>query len=172
MNVRKTAIEGVLVFEPKVYPDVRGRFYEGWRANAYQEAGILDAFVQDNLSISKKNVLRGLHVHHRQGQMVSIIEGQVLDVVVDVRPHSPTFRQHLCFELSSDTPQQIYMPPGYAHGFYVRSEQAILHYKATRYYDPSEEEGIAWNDPTLAIAWPTGAPILSERDQGFLPLNA
>ena len=164
MRAHKTKIPGVLVFEPEVHRDRRGCFFEGWRQNTYQAAGIDAAFVQDNLSISKKHVLRGIHIHHIQGQMLSVVSGKIFDVIVDMRPQSSTFCQFVSFELSSDVPRQIYMPPGYGHGFCVLSEVAIVHYKASHYYDPQSEEGVLWNDSTLAIPWPIQNPILSEKD--------
>ena len=168
MEVTLTEIQGILVFRPKIYEDARGAFYETWRFNAYKEAGVFEDFQQDNISISAKNVLRGLHLQlgeSEQGQLLTVINGNIFDVCVDIRKNSHTFGQHIFFDLSSDGPCQIYMPPGIAHGFCVLSEQAILHYKCTKYYSPTNEAGIIWNDPNLEIQWPIDAPIISEKDQ-------
>ena len=171
IEVRETAIEGLLLFEPKVFHDNRGFFFESWRKNTYRKLGIDEELVQDDISFSQKDVLRGLHVHMQQGQLLTILAGIVFDVVVDLRPQSKTYKQFLSFTLSGEKPQQIYMPPGTAHGFCVLSDSALLHYKCSQYYDPKAESGIRWDDPTLAIPWPVKKPALSERDQHFPPLS-
>jgi dTDP-4-dehydrorhamnose 3,5-epimerase len=171
MEVILTKIPGIIVFKPRCYDDDRGRFYELWRYNDYREAGINELFLQDNFSRSSKNVLRGLHFQigeKAQGQLVSIISGKVFDVCVDIRKDSPSFGQHIVFELVDSVPQQIYMPPGIAHGFCVLSENAILHYKCTQYYSPENEGGILWNDLDLNIPWPVKDPIISKKDASFL----
>jgi dTDP-4-dehydrorhamnose 3,5-epimerase len=168
VEVILTEIQGLLLFKPKIYKDIRGSFYETWRCNKYKEAGISEDFQQDSISISAKNVLRGLHLQlgeSEQGQLLTVINGNVFDVCVDIRKNSHTFGQYICFDLNSDDPCQIYMPPGIAHGFCVLSEQAILHYKCTQYYSPTNEAGIIWNDPNLAIQWPIDTPIILEKDQ-------
>jgi dTDP-4-dehydrorhamnose 3,5-epimerase len=165
INNLNTTIEGLVFIEPKVFKDERGCFYESWRENNYKQYGIIENFVQDNISVSKKNVLRGLHYQHNQGQMITVIQGKIFDVIVDIRPTSPTFKQHIFVELSEDKPLQIYMSPGLAHGFFVLSDQAVIMYKCTQYYNSCEEGGIAWNDPDLNIKWPSPSIILSDRDK-------
>lgn len=165
-EVENTKIPGVLVLQPRVFRDTRGFFFESWRQKDYKELGISEDLIQDDISFSRQNVLRGLHVHRQQGQLLTVLCGKIFDVVVDVRENSPTYNQFVTFELSAETPQQIYMPPGTAHGFCVLSETALLHYKCSAYYDPKAEEGIRWDDPTLGIPWPVKAPVLSARDQG------
>lgn len=162
-----TNIPGIIVFKPKVFSDNRGSFYESWKNDVYQKAGIQEIFIQDDISYSVKNVIRGLHFQKgekAQAQLVTILFGKVFDVCVDIRKNSPTFGQHISFELDYKEPLQIYMPPGIAHGFCVISEQAILHYKCTKYYAPNQEGGIIWNDKELKIDWPTDSPIISRKD--------
>ncbi|MER1966549.1 dTDP-4-dehydrorhamnose 3,5-epimerase [Castellaniella sp. GW247-6E4] len=167
MNIIETALPGVLVIEPRVIGDARGFFMETFSARRYRdEAGITLPFVQDNVSRSRHGVLRGLHFQrrHPQGKLIQVIEGSVFDVAVDVDPASPTFGQHAAVALSAVDHRQVWIPPGYAHGFCVTSETAILYYKCTDYYDPADERGLAWNCPELAISWPIDGPILSDRD--------
>ena len=168
MKFTQTNIPGVLIFAPTVYKDNRGFFYESWRESTYKEAGIQENFVQDDISFSRKNVLRGLHVHRTQSQLLSVLQGRIFDAVVDIRKNSPTYLQFFSQELSAEHPQQIYMPPGTAHGFCVLSETALLHYKVSEYYEPRTEEGMLWNDPRIGIPWPVEDPILSERDKGLI----
>jgi dTDP-4-dehydrorhamnose 3,5-epimerase len=169
MQIHRTALPGVLIVEPKVFGDARGFFVETWSAPRYAEAGIpsAGAFVQDNLSRSARHTLRGLHLQHPhdQGKLVSVIEGAVIDVAVDVRVGSPTFGQHVAVELSAETKRQLWVPPGFAHGFCVTSEHALFFYKCSDVYHPEHELGVAWDDPDLGIAWPTREPLLSARDQ-------
>jgi len=165
MIITPTPLPGLLIIEPRFFEDSRGGFYESWRDNEYRDAGISETFVQDNISISHKNVVRGLHFHHSQGQLMGVIRGRILDVVVDLRPHSPHFKQHFSMEMYSTRPQQLYMPQGFAHGFCVLSDEAILNYKCTRTYNAQDEKGVLWNDPELAIDWPITTPILSDRDR-------
>lgn len=162
-------IPGAFVAVPQTYRDARGTFFESWRSTDYAAAGTTDAFEQDNVSISTRNVLRGLHyqVGRPQGQLVTVLRGTVLDVLVDVRVGSPTFGVALSFELDEEEPKQIYMPPGVAHGFCVLSEEALLHYKCTRTYEPEHERGLRWDDPELAISWPVRVPIVSDRDANY-----
>jgi dTDP-4-dehydrorhamnose 3,5-epimerase len=171
MKTIQTGFDGLILFEPNVFSDDRGLFYESWRANDYKEYGIQDTFVQDNISISKKNVLRGLHFQKNQGQLVWVVFGKVFDVVVDIRPDSPTFKKYFSIELSGDNPKQLYMAPGFAHGFYVLSDTVIMNYKCTQYYNPQEEVGILWNDPALGIQWPGGTPFISPKDQQLSNLD-
>lgn len=167
MRVEATAIPDVLVIEPDVYRDARGYFVETYRADRYRTHGIAAPFVQDNHSRSVGGTLRGLHLQlrHPQGKLIRVIEGEVFDVAVDVRRGSPTFRQWVGVTLSAENFRQCYIPPGFAHGFYVTTEMAQVEYKCTDVYDAGDEMGIAWDDPTLAIAWPPGERILSPRDR-------
>jgi len=171
MIVRETKLSGVKIIEPKVFGDSRGYFMEVFSKDRYQkEAGISDIFVQDNLSNSKKGTLRGLHyqLKHHQGKLVSVVQGEVLDVAVDIRKGSKTFGQWESVILNDQNHWQFYIPPGFAHGFYVLSDDAIFAYKCTDYYDPRDSYGICWNDESIAIDWSLTArttPILSEKDQ-------
>lgn len=168
MKVLETPFDGLIIFEPAFYKDERGAFYESWREIEYERYGIKEKFVQDNLSFSHKNVLRGLHYQEDQGQLVSIIKGTIFDVVVDIRSASPTFKQYFSIKLSSEQPRQIYMSPGFAHGFYVLSDDVIMHYKCTQYYDHAKEGGILWSDPEIGIKWPfISTPIIGKRDVTF-----
>ena len=167
MNVRETAIPGVLVVEPKVHRDPRGFFLETWREERYTHAGIALSFVQDNHSRSSRGTLRGLHAQRQrpQGKLVRVIEGEVFDVAVDIRPGSATYGRWVGERLTADNFLQLWIPPGFAHGFCVLSETGQVEYKCTAYYDQSDEFAIAWNDPDLAIAWPIADPLVSARDR-------
>jgi dTDP-4-dehydrorhamnose 3,5-epimerase len=169
MNVRETPFEGVLLLEPKVWNDPRGFFVELWHAERYARSGVAPRFVQDNLSFSRKGVLRGLHFQNPspQGKLVFPLEGAIYDVVVDVRRGSRTFGRWFGATLSSESKQQIWVPEGFAHGFVVLSETALVVYKCTDSYNAQAEWGVAWNDPDLAIAWPVADPILSEKDRVY-----
>ena len=173
MNVIKTQIKDLLIIEPKVFGDERGFFYETFQAERYKAAGINADFVQDNRSRSSKGVLRGLHFQKTkpQGKLVSVTEGEVFDVAVDLRPESDTFGQHEAVLLTGENKLQFYVPPGFAHGFCVLSETADFQYKCTDYYDPSDESGLLWNDDNLAIQWPIKAPLLSDKDKMQPRLN-
>ena len=173
MDVRTTAIPGLLVIQPKVMGDTRGFFVETWAEERYAAAGITGRFVQDNMSRSARGTLRGLHLQnpHGQGKLVSVVEGTVLDVAVDVRVGSPTFGQHVAVELSAAEHKQFWIPAGFAHGFAVTSDHAIFAYKCTDRYYPEHELGIAWDDPDLGIAWPTREPSLSNRDRAHARLR-
>lgn len=166
MRVVKTDLPGVLIVEPTVYQDERGFFVETYRADSYQ-AHDIPLFVQDNHSRSVKDTLRGMHIQVRrpQGKLVRVVEGEIFDVAADVRRGSPTFGKWVGTTLSAENFRQCYIPAGFAHGFCVLSPQAQVEYKCTDFYDPGGEVSLAWNDPTLAIAWPLAAPILSARDQ-------
>lgn len=166
MRVRETDLPGVLVIEPRVFTDPRGTFVETWRADRYGEHGMPGPFVQDNQSRSGRNTLRGLHWQWRrpQGKLVRVVEGEVFDVAVDIRPDSPTFGRWTGLILSGENFLQCYVPPGFAHGFCVLSDSAQVEYKCTDYYDAGGEGGLIWNDPDLAIDWPVSAPLLSGRD--------
>ena len=169
MEIEQTRLEGVLVIRPRVFRDDRGFFLESFQAKRYAEAGIKDEFVQDNHSRSRRGVLRGLHfqVRRPQAQIVTVMRGRVFDVVVDLRTAASTFGRWLAVELSDEGPRQLYMAPGFAHGFCVLSELADLHYKVSQYYDPTDEGGVVWNDPDLAIDWPLADPKVPARDAAF-----
>jgi dTDP-4-dehydrorhamnose 3,5-epimerase len=168
MNVIATAIPDVRLIEPKVFGDARGFFYESYTRRTLAALGIDGEFVQDNHSKSAKHVLRGLHYQIRQpqGKLVRVIAGEVLDVAVDIRRASPTFGRWVSFVLSAENKRMAWIPPGFAHGFVVRSESAEFLYKTTDYYAPEHERSIAWNDPDLAIDWQLdGEPVLSAKDR-------
>ncbi len=173
MRVEKTELAGLLLIEPQCFRDERGFFLETYQAARYRAAGIENEFVQDNYSRSMKGVLRGMHfqVRHPQAQIVTVMSGRIFDVAVDLRRNSPTFARWFGVELSDDGRRQIYMAPGFAHGFCVLSEVADLHYKVTHLYDPADEGGLVWNDPELAIAWPIASPIVSKRDRAYPALR-
>jgi dTDP-4-dehydrorhamnose 3,5-epimerase len=166
MIVRKTKLPDVVVVEPDVHGDARGFFLETWQAARYAAHGLDVRFVQDNLSYSQRGVLRGLHFQnpHAQGKLVSVLQGAVYDVVVDVRADAATFGQWVGRALSGQTKHQLYVPPGYAHGFVVTSEAALFHYKCTAPYVPEAEAVVRWDDPDLGIDWPVAEPVLSARD--------
>jgi dTDP-4-dehydrorhamnose 3,5-epimerase len=167
MNVIKTKLDGCVIIEPKVFGDERGFFLETFQADRYiSEAGITLPFVQDNHSRSSKSVLRGLHFQKTkpQGKLVRVVRGQVYDVAVDIRKGSPTYGQWEGLILSEENKTQLWVPPGFAHGFVVLSDTADFEYKCTDYYDPSDEGGILWNDSDLDIPWPIDNPILSNKD--------
>jgi dTDP-4-dehydrorhamnose 3,5-epimerase len=167
MKVTPTRLPEVLVVEPRVFRDARGTFFETWSAARYAEAGISGPFVQDNLSRSTRGVLRGLHLQHPhgQGKLVSVLDGEVFDVAVDVRTSSPTFRQWVGVTLSRDNGLQLWIPAGFAHGFCVLSDEATFHYKCTDAYHPECESTVRWDDPDLAIAWPVPEPVLGDKDR-------
>lgn len=172
MKVLESDLPGVLILEPVVYGDHRGFFLETYREQRYREVGIRETFVQDNHSRSRQGVLRGLHyqLRHPQGKLVSVMRGHIYDVVVDIRRGSPSFGQWLGVELSDENHRQLYVPPGFAHGFCVLSEVTDFIYKCTDIYRPEDEYGVRWDDPELAISWPTDdTPRLSEKDLA-LPL--
>ena len=166
MNVIETLLQGVMIIEPKVFGDHRGFFKETFQIERYREAGIDLPFVQDNHSRSPRGVLRGLHLqkNHPQGKLVSCSAGSVYDVVVDVDPASQTFGEYVEVELSAENHRQLWIPPGYAHGFCVLSEFADFQYKCTDLYCPDDEGGLIWNDPEVGIPWPVEAPTLSDKD--------
>lgn len=167
MNVLETKLPGVVIIEPKVFGDDRGFFLESYNAKRYKEHGIALDFVQDNQSRSSRGVLRGLHfqISKPQGKLVRVTEGEVFDVAVDINPQSKTFGEWVGVNLSGSNKRQLWIPPGYAHGFLVISEIADFQYKCTDYYDPNDEGGIIWNDADINIVWPSFEPILSEKDK-------
>lgn len=166
MNVIKTKLQGVFIIKPNVFGDTRGFFKECFQATNYRDAGINHDFVQDNYSRSYKGVLRGLHfqIEKPQGKLVSCPRGAVFDVVVDIDCSSRTFGQYVGIELSESNHYQLFIPPGYAHGFCVLTDIADFQYKCTNYYDHNDEGGLIWNDPDVAIKWPLDHPILSDKD--------
>ena len=166
MIVRPTALADVLLIEPRVFGDARGFFLETFSGARYRDAGIEGPFVQDNVSMSKRGVLRGLHYQepNGQGKLVQVLAGEVFDIAVDVRLGSPTFGKWVGATLSSANKHQLYIPAGFAHGFLVVSDEALFHYKCTHPYDPASERSIRWNDPALGIEWPLHEIVLSERD--------
>ena len=166
MRIVEMTLPGVLILEPDVYRDARGYFQETFHQRKYAEAGIPGPFVQDNHSFSCRGTLRGLHTQlvRPQGKLVRAVEGEVFDVAVDIRVGSPTFGRWAGVNLSGESCRQLYIPPGFAHGFCVLSERAHFEYKCTAFYDPSDELTLAWNDPDLAIAWPVEVPFLSTKD--------
>jgi dTDP-4-dehydrorhamnose 3,5-epimerase len=173
MKVIESNIPGLVVLEPKVFGDDRGFFMETWNKARYEEAGIRAEFVQDNLSFSQQGVLRGLHFQNPnpQGKLVSVLQGEVYDVAVDIRKGSPTFGQWEAVTLSAENRRQFYVPPGFAHGFCVTSETALFAYKCTDFYDPQAEGCIRWDDPDLAIDWPVSQPELSAKDAAGVRLS-
>ena len=166
MNVIETALPGVLIIEPKAFGDHRGFFLETFQVERYREAGITLPFVQDNHSRSQRGVLRGLHFQKTrpQGKLVSVSRGAVYDVAVDIDPASATYGRFVGVELNDDNHRQMWVPPGYAHGFCVLSEVADFQYKCTDFYFPADEGGLLWNDPDVAIPWPIDEPQLSAKD--------
>ncbi|MBI4576225.1 MAG: dTDP-4-dehydrorhamnose 3,5-epimerase [Planctomycetes bacterium] len=166
MKVTATDLPGLLVIEPRVFRDERGWFYESYHAPRYEAHGVPAAFLQDNHSLSSRGTLRGLHYQfpRLQGKLVQVTRGEVWDVAVDIRRGSPTFGRWFGVVLSDENRLQVWVPPGYAHGFLVLSDEAEFVYKCTEVYHPEDDRGILWNDPELAIPWPAAAPTLSEKD--------
>ena len=169
MQVIETKLDGVKIIEPRVFGDSRGFFLESWNRKGYEEAGLPVDYVQDNHSRSAQGVLRGLHYQIRQpqGKLVRVTQGEVFDVVVDIRRSSPTYGQWVGVKLSAENHRVFYVPPGFAHGFYVMSESADFQYKCTEYYAPEFERSLRWNDPSIGIEWPLvdgQSPTLSDKD--------
>ena len=171
MKVEKTSIRGVHILKPNVFRDKRGFFLESYNRKVFREAGINEEFVQDNHSRSLKGVVRGLHfqLKNPQGKLVRVIQGEILDVVVDIRRESATYKKWISVQLDNKNMQQIWIPAGMAHGFSVLSETAEIVYKTTDFYHPEDEAGIHWNDPELNIDWKITSPIVSNKDEN-LPL--
>jgi dTDP-4-dehydrorhamnose 3,5-epimerase len=165
VKARATELPEVLLFEPACHEDARGLLIETFKEPAYRAAGLDAVFVQDNLSVSRRHVVRGLHYQRRQGKLVTVVRGEIQDVALDIRPDSKTFRRYVEVLLSGENHLQIYIPPGFAHGFCVLSDEAYVWYKTTDIYKPEEEGGIRWDDPDLAIDWKVPSPIVSERDR-------
>lgn len=171
MQITQTPLTGLLVIEPKVWKDNRGYFYESYNAKLFAEAGISANFVQDNQSFSQKGALRGMHAQSppfEQGKLVRVLQGAVWDIAVDIRKASPTYGQHFGVELSSENHKQLWVPPGFLHGFLTLEDQTIFTYKVSNYYDKASEIGVMWNDPDLNINWNASIPeqdlLLSDKD--------
>lgn len=171
MKVTPTELPEVLIIEPARFSDARGSFFESFNEARYRDVGIDGPFVQDNVSRSHQGVLRGLHLQqpNAQGKLISVLEGEIFDVAVDVRIGSPRFARWTGATLSSENGRQLWIPPGFAHGFVVCSPHALVAYKCTQYYDPASELCIRWDDPRIAVKWPTTEVTLSAKDRaGFL----
>jgi dTDP-4-dehydrorhamnose 3,5-epimerase len=169
------AIADVLLIEHKVFADARGGFFESWNERDFAAAGLDARFVQENVSISKRHVLRGLHyqITHPQGKLVRVLAGKILDVVVDIRRSSATFGKSLSVELDAANPRSLWVPTGFAHGFLALADETRVQYKVTDFWAPQAERTLAWNDPALDIRWPLPAgtdPLLSDKDRRGLPL--
>lgn len=166
MKILASKLPGVRIIQPDVFGDSRGFFLETWNGRRYEECLGAANFVQDNISFSRRGILRGLHFQNpnSQGKLVMVLAGEVFDVALDLRRHSPTFGQWEAYELSGENKHQVFLPPGIAHGFQVVSESAMFHYKCTAYYSAADEHSIIWNDPDLALPWPLPDPILSAKD--------
>ena len=173
MKIIRTSIPEVVLLEPAVFGDSRGFFLETYSASKYKNVGIDADFVQDNHSRSGENILRGLHyqLKHPQGKLVRVARGRVFDVALDIRLGSKTFGMAVWAELSDENMRQLYVPPGFAHGFCVLSDYADFEYKCTDYYHPDDEGGISWNDPELNIPWPIKSPVLSDKDSKYFNLS-
>ena len=167
MRVLETGLEGVVIVEPRVHGDERGFFLESWKASSYSTHGLPGSFQQANVSRSEKGVLRGLHYQYRQpqGKLVSVLEGCIFDVAVDLRPGSASFGQWAGVELNAKSHRQLYVPEGFAHGFIVLSDSALFHYYCTTEYAPEYEVAIAWNDPDIGIRWPCEPTSFSGKDR-------
>jgi len=166
LEIERTSLDGVVLVKPRVFSDPRGFFLETFNERAYRDAGISARFVQDNHSRSLRNVLRGLHFQYPtwQGKLVSVVCGEIFDVAVDIRRDSPSFGRWYGTVLSGENHHQLYIPPGFAHGFCTLSETADVSYKCTALYVPAEDRCLAWNDPDIAIDWPVAQPVLSDKD--------
>lgn len=173
MDVIETGIPGLKIIQPKIFGDARGYFLETFSQKRYADAGVSNPFVQDNLSFSTKGILRGLHFQNpgAQGKLVTVLQGEVYDVAVDIRYGSPTFGKWFGLYLSSESKNQFWVPAGFAHGFVVTSETAIFSYKCDDYYNPSTEFSLAWDDSDLGISWPVAQPQLSAKDQNATRLR-
>jgi dTDP-4-dehydrorhamnose 3,5-epimerase len=174
MNIVTTSIKGLLIIEPKIFKDNRGFFMETYNRREYEASGITDTFVQDNLSYSLKNTLRGLHfqIRHSQAKLVQTVFGEIFDVAVDLRSGSATFGRWTGVRLSDKSGRQMYIPKGFAHGFCVLSESALFSYKCSDFYAPDDEGGIIWSDQDINIKWPVEEPVISEKDKRHPKLSS
>jgi dTDP-4-dehydrorhamnose 3,5-epimerase len=173
MKIIETQLAGVKIIQPDIFTDDRGYFLETYQERRYEEHGIKVDFVQDNLSFSTKGTLRGLHYQypHPQAKLVQVIQGEVLDVIVDIRKGSPTFGKWTGIRLSQKNRKQVFAPEGFAHGYCVLSDNAIFAYKCSDFYTPECEKGVLWSDPDIGIGWPVEMPILSEKDERYSSLK-
>lgn len=173
MKIVKTSLVGVNILEPKVFGDRRGFFMETYHRRRYQDSGVPAQFVQDNLSFSRRGILRGLHYQlpHEQAKLVQVLQGDVFDVAVDIRRGSPTFGQWTAVRLSAENKRQLFIPEGFAHGFCVLSETALFLYKCSDFYHPECEGGVLWCDPQLGMDWPLKDPVLSDKDRSYLTIG-
>jgi len=168
MIIKKTFIEGLLILTPKVFEDARGYFFESFNKKVFEEAGVIEDFVQDNQSLSQKGVLRGMHFQkapYAQGKLVRVIKGAVLDVVVDIRKNSPTYGKYFSIELTEQNKIMFWIPVGFAHGFLTLLDDTIFYYKCSNYYNKESEGSIAWDDQDININWNIEEPLLSEKDK-------
>jgi len=167
MEVIQTSLDGVLIVEPRIFGDSRGFFKEVYHQDRYKEVGISEDFVQDNVSRSARGVLRGMHFQKSkpQGKLIQCLRGEIVDVIVDINPSSKTYGHYESITINDENHRQVYVPPGYAHGFCVVSEIADISYKCTDFYYPEDEGGLIWNDPDIGIDWPIKDPNLSEKDK-------
>ena len=172
MRIIETALKEVVLVEPELHEDPRGVFYELYHQDKYAKIGIAETFVQDNVAQSNRDVLRGLHYQLRypQAKLVMAIQGKIYDVAVDIRRGSPSFGQWCGFELSDTNKRQLYIPPGFAHGYCVLTDTATVVYKCSRFYAPGDDRGIIWNDPTIHVTWPVITPVLSSKDRSLKTL--
>ncbi len=174
MKIIHCGLDGLAIIEPQVFGDARGYFVETWNRRRYADAGMDFTFVQDNISLSRRGALRGMHFQnpHAQGKLVSVLQGEVFDVAVDLRQSSSTFGKWHGLSLSGENKRQFFIPPGFAHGFAVLSETAMFHYKCTEFYSPKDEVTLRWDDPEIGIEWPLSNPTLSAKDMNGLALKA
>ncbi|MAC95618.1 MAG: dTDP-4-dehydrorhamnose 3,5-epimerase [Flavobacteriales bacterium] len=168
MQIEETPIKDLVIVKPKVFPDDRGFFYETFNAKTFKELGLDVKFVQDNISLSQKGVLRGIHFQkppYAQGKLVQVLKGAVLDITVDLRKYSPSYGQYFSYVLSEENKTQLYVPEGFGHGFVTLEDETLFSYKCTNFYNKESEGGIFWNDKDLNIDWQIENPIISEKDQ-------
>lgn len=174
LEIITTPLDGLILIKPKIFYDNRGYFFESYNRKQWEETGISVDFVQDNQSLSNKNTLRGLHFQrppYSQAKLVRVVHGSALDVMVDLRKDSPTYGKHFAVELSDKNQYQIFIPEGFAHGFLTLEDNTIFVYKCSNYYNAASEDGLMWNDPELNIDWGIGLPVISEKDQHYLPFQ-
>jgi dTDP-4-dehydrorhamnose 3,5-epimerase len=167
MRVVETHLPGVLILEPRLFHDIRGRFAVAWQRDAYRDVGVDAEFVQDNISVSRSGVVRGLHYQHPrpQGKLVTVLQGAVLDVAVDLRRDSHTFGQWVGAALSAENMKQLWIPVGFAHGFAVSSGEAVVAYKCSDFFAPEHDRALRWNDPDVGVEWGVRNPLLSQKDR-------